>query len=109
MGSILECVRMSHHNCCFATLLEFSIPKPWAQEAESHLDVVLSLDILLSENNWAIHVFMTAYVEIDFSNRVIVKTMKLELILPNSRLPKIREYSLRSNSSKKSVDECFLP
>ena len=79
VGGILECVRMLDHNCCLATLFEFSILKPWAQEAESRLDVVLSLDILLSEDKWLIQAFMAAYVEIDFPNQVIVKSLKLEL------------------------------
>ena len=103
---------MLDHNCCLATLLEFLILIQWAQEAESHKDVVLALDILLSEDTWPIQVFMAVYVEIGSPNQVIVKSLKLglqRLTLPNSRLSNIREYSLWRNSSNTSVDECCLP
>ena len=78
---------------CLNSLFPYHGPK----EAESRLDVVVSLDILHSEDKWHIQAFMTAYVETDSPNQVIVKSLKLGLqllILPNSRLPNIMEYSL---------------
>ena len=111
MGGILECDRMLDHNRCLATLFEFSIPIPWTQEAESHLDVLSSLDILLSEDKCPIQAFMTAYVEIDFPNQVMVKSLKLELqyfVLPYSRSPTIREYTLWRNSLNTPINESCL-
>ena len=100
---------MLGHNCFLATLLEFSISTPWAQEAECSLDVVLSMNILLSQAKYPIQPLMAAYIEFNSHNQDMNKTLEVGLrllILPNSKLTYI---SLRRNSPRLLLMNIILP
>ena len=72
----------------------------------------LTLDIFVSQVKYLIQNLMTAFVEIGSRNQVIAKSLEIDLyllILFNSRLPNIRDYSLWRNSAKTFVEEYHLP
>lgn len=46
---ILDYDRLLNHYGCLETLVEFSLPLSWVQDAGNIRDAILSLDILLCE------------------------------------------------------------
>ena len=72
----------------------------------------LRLDILVSQDNCIIQHLMPSFVTIGSPNQVIAKSQEVDLhllILFNSRIPNIRDYSLWRNSPKTFVEEYYLP